>query len=61
MFAEPILGWTQSFMLDDKIINSIIRHLVNVRVDRNRSIVSRIKFIPMFIYRDYPNMFTFDG
>ena len=34
---------------------------VNIREGRNRSIVSRIKFTPMFIHRDYPNMFTFDG
>ena len=57
MLAEPILEWTQNFMLDNKIINSIIyqffKNSVNVKEERNRSIVSRVKFITIFIDRNY--------
>ena len=53
VLAEPILGWTQNFMLDDEIINSIInqffKNSVNVREERNRSLVSRVKFITIFL------------
>ena len=57
MLAEPILEWTQNFMLDNKIINSIIyqffKSSVNVREERNRSILYRVKFITIFIDRNY--------
>ena len=30
VLAEPILGWAQNFMLDDKIVNSIINQFSKI-------------------------------